>query len=236
MPATSSLILIRPTERLAATLIGILLAVSTPSDAIEVRMGHHFLDIVGRPFDELDSTPEIPEILGLGVQLVVKDMRDCQSLVNVPPSMEHGRDATSWTNATIQRIKVECWSVLQVKPGSGIDSTGPDDRITPVIVHGIMDHASGLEATGDEWLKALTTFPGGVLNCKDGERCLLALPDGNNPPDDSVEFELVLAQGDERFVRVTQLFRGQSGYIYGIHWRQTPGGSGEVVAIFPDLN
>ncbi len=222
-----------PALTLAVSLIA-LVALAVPANSTEVRMGRHFLDVVGRPFDELDSTPEVLEMLGLGVQLFVRDMRDCQGLASVPPSKEHGRDGTSWTYAIIQRIKVECWSVLQMNPGSAISSTGLDDRITPAMVYGIMEYASALEATSDEWLKALTTFPGGVLTCKDGERCLLALPDGNNPPDDSVEFELVLAQRDERFIRVTQLFRGQSGYIYAIRWRESPSG-GEVVAIFPDV-
>ena len=71
-----------PALTLAVSLIAVV-ALAVPANSTEVRMGRHFLDVVGRPFDELDSTPEVLEMLGLGVQLFVRDMRDCQGLASV---------------------------------------------------------------------------------------------------------------------------------------------------------
>ena len=97
-----------------------------------------------------------------------------------------------------------------------------------------MAYAEKLSAGNEQWAKALTTFLGGVITCMHDERCLLSLPDGNNPPDESVLFEFILAKEDERFILVTQLYRGRAGFVYGIRWRKTLRG-GEVVALIPDI-
>ena len=103
------------------------------------------------------------------------------------------------------------------------------------MIHGIMDSSIGLSESDAEWGKALMTFPGGEITDIGNGRLVLSRPDGRNPPEQSLEFYLILAMAEERFIMVTQLVNGQSTFIYGIHWHETPGG-GEVVAIFPDLD
>lgn len=169
------------------------------------------------------------------MQLFVRGVDDCQALVAIPPGQENARDALRETSTIVQWIRVECWTLLQADPQARVTSTGLADRITPGMIHGIMDYSRKLAEANTEWSQTLFRFPGGEITCADEWRCLLSLPDGNNPPDQSLEFDLILATGDERFVKVTQLFRGQSGFVYGVRWRETEGG-GAVNAIFPELH
>lgn len=224
----------RHLDLLTVALACSVLASATLAETASVRLGRHFLDVVGRPFHRLGSLTEVLEMLNLGTQLFVRDVYDCRGLTAVPPSKEHGRDGLRDTYTIIQSIKVECWAILQIDPEARIAVAGPADQITPDMIHGIMAYAEKLSAGNEEWAKALTTFLGGVITCKHEERCLLSLPDGNNPPDESVLFKFILAKEDERFSLVTQMVYGRSGFVYGIRWRETLSG-GEVIAIFPDI-
>ena len=57
---------------------------------------------------------------------------------------------------------------------------------------------------------------------------------GRNPPEQSLEFDLILAMADKRFIRVVQMVYGRAGFVYGVHWHDT-GDSDAVISIFPDL-
>jgi hypothetical protein len=48
-----------------------------------------------------------------------------------------------------------------------------------------------------------------------------------------VDFELIMSTNDERFILVTQMVYGRSGFVYGVRWRDSQG-RGEVISIFPD--
>jgi hypothetical protein len=218
----------------AAAFICLMLASATAAETDVVRVGRHFQDVIGRPFRDLDTIADVVEMLDIGTQLFVRDVRDCRGLTAVSPSEEHGRDSLQDTYVIIESIKVDCWAVLQFDPDAHLAATGEADRITPAMIWGVMAYADRLSSGNDEWRKTLTTFSGGDITCKDEERCLLALPDGKNPPDESVAFELILADGIGRFIEVTQMYQGRAGFVYGIHWHEAPS-SGEVVAIFPDI-
>ena len=224
----------RSLELLVVALACSVSASATLAETAIIRLVAHFRDAAGYPLQNFESVGDVLARLSLGTRLYVRDVNNCQELVGVPLGKENGYDTLRNTYTVIQSIKVGCWAILQIAPTSPVTASGAVDRITPDMVHGIMADAQKLSAQDDEWLKALTTFPGGVIACEDEERCLLSLPDGKNPPDESVLFELIAAQGDERFVLVTQMYRGQAGFVYGIRWRETEGG-GEVISIFPDL-
>jgi len=96
-----------------------------------------------------------------------------------------------------------------------------------------MANAEMLAAEDEDWSQTLVTFTDGEITCTDQERCRLSLLDGKNPPEQSVDFDLIMATGDERFILVTQSIYGRSGFVYGVRWRESENG-GEVVSIFPD--
>ena len=124
--------------------------------------------------------------------------------------------------------------MLQADPATQVAAAGPDDRITTAMIHGIVANARRLSADNEDWAKTLMAFPGGEIACKSLWQCRLSLPDGRDPPEQSLDFELIMAKGDERFILVTQMVYGRSEIVYGLHWREGDGG-GEVVEIFPEL-
>lgn len=235
MFSTSSWMRQRNLELLTVAFVCSVMASATLAETANVRLGSHFRDAGGYLLQNFDSVSEVLARLNLGTRLYVRDVEDCQDLAEIPVGKEHGYDTLRNTYTIIQSIKVECWAVLQIDPNAKVTKTGPADQITPTMIHGIMAHAEKLSTGNEEWRKTLTTFPGGIITCKDEERCLLSLPDGKNPPDESLLFELILVKDDERFILVTQLYRGRSGFVYGVRWRENDGG-GEVVSIFPDLS
>jgi hypothetical protein len=199
-----------------------------------VYLGSHFRDAGGYPLYAFGSVADVVARLGLGAQLHVRGVNDCRELAEIPQGKERGYNSLRDTYTIIQSVKIACWAVLQVDPAARVRATTTADRITPDIIHGIMANAVDLSARNEEWMKALTAFSGGVITRWDDERFRLSLPDGNDPPDESLLVELMLVTGDERFIEVTQLFRGRSGFVYGIRWRETEIG-GEVLEIFPDI-
>ena len=218
----------------ASVLGAIVIASAGATETATVRLGQNFSDLVGNRMQEFDSVAEVLRRLNLGMQFFVTDVDTCQALVIIPPWKQHEVDGLRFTHALVQSIEVECWAIVQSDASTRVAASGPADRITPVMIHGIMANAARLAAADDEWLKTLTTFPGGVITCRNEEHCLLSLPDGKNPPDESLSFEFILAKDDERFVRVTQMYQGRVDFIYGVRWRET-GGGGEVISMFPEL-
>lgn len=168
------------------------------------------------------------------MQLFVKGFDDCPAIVAGPLESATPRDTLRDTWTVIQTLQVECWAVLQVDPATPVTEAGPADRITPAMMHAIMVNADRLSAGDEEWARTLMTLPGGDITCKDDWRCGLSLPDGRNPPEQSLGFDLIMALADERFIRITQMVYGRSGFVYGVHWRDTEGG-GAVISIFPNL-
>ena len=168
------------------------------------------------------------------MQIFVHDVDDCRDLIAIPPGKEHGRDPTRETSTIIQSIRIECWATLQANPEARLTSATLTDRIAPEMIQHIMANSFRLATSDEECSKVLIKFSGGELVCKNAWRCRLSLPDGRSPPEQSLDFEVIFALGDETFIIVTQMIHGRSGFVYGIHWHHSPGG-GEVVAIFPDI-
>lgn len=226
---------LRSLDLLTMALVAYSITASGPlAETQNARLGPDIGVANGHPFQRVGSVSDALDRLKSDMQLFVKGFNDCPAIVVGSIEGAPLRDTLRDTWTAVQTLQVECWAVLQVDPSARVTATGPSDRITPDMIYGIMAHAAKLSAETQEWRQALTTFPGGVITCKDEERCILALPDGKKPPDESLLFEVILAQGDERFILVTQLYRGQAGFVYGIRWRDTEAG-GEVLDFFPQL-
>ena len=222
------------TDLPALTSAFILIASAVAAEPDLVRFGPHIFKVERRAFQGMASVSEVTARAGHKFQFVAKGLADCPAVVEGPLRKARPRDTLRDTWTIIQSIRVECWALLQVSPQAGVKAATADDRITPRMIHRIMANSIRLAASDEEWSKALIRFPGGEIACKDAWRCIFSRPDGNNPPDYSLGFELILAAGHERFIEVTQMYEGRAGFIYGIRWRDTPAG-GEVVAIFPDI-
>jgi hypothetical protein len=213
-------------------LASVVLTTAALADGSSVRLGANFRDIAGYPLSEFGTIDNALVRLRLTVQAFVKNTEDCADLVSIRSGAEKGYDKTRNTYAIIQKIKVKCWIVGQIERGSLIVPTLPTDGITPDVIWGIMANAERLSAESDRWKKTLTTFSGGDIHCKDSERCTLTASPQSDSAADSLDFELVLVRGDERFIIVTQAYEGRAGLIYGVQWRDSVTG-GEVASIFP---
>ena len=222
------------TDLPALTSAFILIAFAVAAEPELVRFGPSIFHVEGRGFQRMASVSEVIARQGNHFQQFAKGLEDCQALVEGPLGKARPRDKLRDTWTIIQSIQVECWALLQVSPEAGVKGATATDRITPRMIHRIMANSIKLAALDEEWSKALIRFPGGEITCRDQWRCRFSRPDGNDFPDDSMDVELILAAGDERFIEVTQMYEGRSGFVFGIHWREMPDG-GEVIAIFPDI-
>lgn len=202
------------------------------AEAGSVRLGLHFYDTPEHRYQDLHTLTEVLASLKSDMQQFVTGFDGCPSIVTGPIDKGTPRDTLRDTWTAVQSIRVECWFALQFDPETSVAATGPTDRITPDMIHGIMAYAERLSVEDEEWAKALTTLAGGRITCKDRERCQLSAPDGSDWAGDSVLFDLALVHGDERFVEVTQQHRGRAGFVYGVRWRDR---AGRVVEIFPQL-
>lgn len=213
------------------------LALTSPirAESTSVRLAENFRDVVGYPLRDFGTVQDVLKRKSLSVQALIKGAVNCQDLLAIPLGAEQDYDSSQNTYNNIQVQKVQCWALSQLDRGAVVTATGPDDRLTPEIMHGIMANAERLSATGGDWLKTLTVFSGGTIECWDAERCTLSLPDAKEIPDYELYFYLIPAQGDERVVMVVQSYDGRSEFVYGVRWRETASG-GEVVDIFPDMD
>ncbi|WP_124088502.1 hypothetical protein [Pseudogemmobacter humi] len=198
-----------------------------------VRIGAHFFPTSGHRYQSLHSVSEIQDQLNSDMQQFVTGFAGCPAIVEGPLDFGKPRDPLRDTSTIIQSIRVWCWAILQTDHAAQVSASGPGAGITTELIHGIMANAQMLAAEDEDWSQTLVTFSGGEITCTDQERCRLSLPDGKDPPEQSVDFELILATGDERFILVTQAIYGRSGFVYGVRWREHQDG-GEVISIFPD--
>lgn len=193
------------------------LASAALAETATAHLGAHFRAADGRPFQDFGSVSEVLDQLKLDMQLFVKGFDDCPAIVAGRIESATPRDTLRDTWTVIQTLQVDCWAVLQVDPAVPVAAAGPADWITPEMMRGVMENAERLSAGDELWRQTLTSFPGGDITCKDAERCRLSLPDGRNPPEQSLEFDLILAMADERLIRVVQMVYGRAGFVYGVH-------------------
>lgn len=199
-----------------------------------IRLGAHFYDAPGQPYQSLQYMSEILERLKSDMQKFVTGFDDCNDIVAGPLKRGTPRDSLRETWTAVHSIRVKCWAALQVSPATKVTPAGMEDRLTPKIIHGIMAHTKRISAQNSEWAKALIDFPGGEITCKDAWRCRLDMPDGQSPPEQSIFVDLIFATGSDRFIVVFPMVYGRASFAYGVRWRETESG-GEVVDMFLGL-
>ena len=198
-----------------------------------VRLGTYLRDSDGQPLQRRDVISSVLDRLASDMQLFVAGFDGCPEMVAGPLGNGTPRDSLRDTWIVLQTLRVECWALLQFDGSARVSALAPDDRITPRIIQGIIAHAERLSAEDEEWAKVLMAFPSGEIFCRDGERCRLSLQDGRNPPEQSLDFDLIMATQEVWFIVVTQMVYGRSSFVYGVMWREEAG-KGEVASIFPD--
>lgn len=199
-----------------------------------IRLGPHFYDAPGQPYQSLQNTSEILERLKSDMQKFVAGFDDCNDIVAGPLKRGIPRDSLRETWTTVHSMRVKCWAAMQVDPATPVTQADMKDRLTPDIIYGIMAHAQRISAQNSEWAKALIDFPGGEITCKDEWRCRLDRPDGQSPPEQSLFLDLLFVIGNDTFIEVLPMVYRKASFAYGVRWRQTESG-GEVVDMFLGL-
>lgn len=198
-----------------------------------VRFGTYLRDAGGQPLRNQSIVSRVLERLSSDMQLFIAGFHSCTDLVAKPLGSGTPRDNLRDTWTVIQTIRAQCWALSQLDEKATVSGFQTKDCISAEMIQGIIGHVKRLSDENKEWAKVLMTFSAGEVACRDDEWCSLTLQDGRNPPEQSLDFQLIIAAQDIRFIIVTQLVYGRSGFVYGVKWREA-GTKAEVVSIFPD--
>lgn len=198
-----------------------------------VRFGTYLRDAGGQPLRNQPIISHVLERLSSDMQLFILGFHGCADLVAKPLRSGTPRDNLRDTWTVIQTIRAQCWALSQLDEKATVSGFQTKDRISAEMIQGIIGHVKTLSDENEEWAKVLMSFSGGDVACRDDEWCRLSLQDGRNPPEQSLDFQLIIAAQDIRFIIVTQMVYGKSGFVYGVKWREA-GTKAEVVSIFPD--
>ena len=193
-----------------------------------VRLGTYFLYHFQLHNSAFHTIGDLVRLQNADIPDFITGFEDCPAMVH--GSIERGgtpRDSQRETWAVIQSLDAECWAMLQLDPAAPVTGTEPGDRVSPAMIRAVMDLAARLTANDPEWGKILLDFAGGEIFCKTPQRCVLSLPDGKNPPEQS----LMMATGQTQFVEVTQMIHGRSQFVYAVRWHPTAKG-GYVQDVF----
>ncbi len=200
-----------------------------------VRLAERFRDIGGAPLRGFGTVGGAIERESIAVQAYVKGAVTCRDLLSIPYGSEPGYDSTRNTHNVIFGVKVACWALSSLYPDRPVGATLPSDHLTPEIARGIMDHLNMLSERSEDWGKTLLVFPGYLAKCGGDEMCGAFWPEGSDLSDYRVGLDLILADGNDRFIRVSQSYDGRVDWVFGVRWRKTDTG-GEVVEVFPDID
>lgn len=230
----SSIFSCRPLKRInrafLALSLALLPAIAT-AETIVIRLYPRIFEVKdGIPPDLTVS--RLTELQGEAFQGHIQGFEDCAEIVTGPIYDGKPRDTLRDTWTVIQTFRVGCWALLMQSPEALVTPVTEADRITPEMIDGIMAHNRKLSLGSEEWAKALLDFQGGEIACKTVWRCRLSRLDGQTPPEQSVDFELMIATEDDHYIRVVQMIYGRTGFVYGVRWHESASG-GEVLMIFP---
>jgi hypothetical protein len=158
-----------------------------------VRFGTYLPDSGGQPLQKQSVVSDVLERLSSDIQLFVAGIHGCTDLVAKPLGSELPRDNLRDTWTVIQTIRAQCWALAQLDEKALVSGFQPSDRISPAMIQGIIAYAKGLSDKDAGWAKVLMTFSGGEIACRDNEWCRLSGRDGRNPPEQSLDFQLIIA-------------------------------------------
>lgn len=225
----------RGTELLAAVVCAALTHMAAAAETVTVRLGPTFRDAEGVPLSDRETLPRVMSGLEDLLPFVLFDGQTCADLLVIPWGKMRGRDTLRETWVIITSLRVKCWVLSQATPEARVIAADPTDRITPQIISAIMGYLRQMSMTNEVWKRTFMSFRGGEITCANPWRCTLELPDGRNPPGQSLDFKLLMAAGSERFIAVTQIVSGRSGFVYGVRLSGIEDDSPEVSVYFFDL-
>ncbi len=217
-----------------SVILGVLITFPAIAETPILRIGTHLRTSDGSSYLQFQTAEDAISVLNNDLRLFVNGVDDCTALLTVPAGQEDARDSRRQTTVIIQKLRILCWALFQVPSRSVFSPADDADRMTPDIIWTIMRHVTRLESLSDANFKAFLSFPEGAITCRTMRRCRLVRPDepehSGDSPERMVDYDLILATGNTRFVMVTQMIYGRAGFVYGVRME-----AGRVVEVFPVL-
>ena len=217
-----------------SVILGVLITFPAIAETPMLRIGTHLRTSDGSSYLQFQTAEDAISVLNNDLRLFVNGVDDCTALLTVPAGQEDARDSLRQTTVIIQKLRILCWALFQVPSRSVFSPADDADRMTPDIIWTIMRHVTRLESLSDANFKAFLSFPEGAITCRTMWRCRLVRPDepehSGDSPEQMVDYDLILATGNTRFVMVTQMIYGRAGFVYGVRME-----AGRVVEVFPVL-
>lgn len=207
--------------------------VSAFAEGAAVRLGPSFRDVVYFPMLEHKTVEEVLDRENLGVEAYVRGIDSCQELLAIPKGIEPGYDKGQMTYAIITRIKVECWALVQLEPGTKVAPIEDKDRLDEEVVLGIRAYFETLPGQLSFPADVLTEENGATVGCNRQDLCALSAPDDSEWAAYNMHFRLVLVDGDRKFIAVSDTYEGRGGYVFGLIWSDR---ADRVLEMFPKLN
>jgi hypothetical protein len=221
---------------LLAAVVGIVLAhMAAATETVTVRLGPKYRYGEGHLLSDLQSMPRVLTGMDARLQFWIPAVDTCAELLSIPRGSEEGRDTLRETWVRITFLRVECRALSQARPDARVVALRQTDRITLAMINAIIGHLELMSARDDRWQRTFNSFSGGVLTCKNPWRCLLERPDGQNPPEQSLEFDMIMAAEGDRFIAVTQIVHGRSNFVYGVNLAGIQS-ERPVVSVYFDMN
>lgn len=214
------------------SLTGLLLAVPVHAEGDVIRLGRDFRDVAGFPMLEQQTVAEVLDRENLGVKAYVMGTDSCQKLLAIPKGSEPGYDKTQMTYTIITTIKVECWVLSQVDPSAKVAPMEESDRLSEQVVEGIRAFGETLPGELDLWPEVLIATNDAKVGCNGHDRCALSAPEESEWAGYTMHFRLVLADGERKFIAVTEAYEGRRGFVFGVIWSDS---AGRVLEMFPIL-
>lgn len=209
------------------------LTMSAQAEAAVIRLAPSFEDVAYFPMLLHATVEEVLDRQNLAVEAYVRGIDSCQELLATPKGAERGFDKTQMTYATIMKIKVECWTLVQLDQTSKIAPMEKADKLGENAVEDIRAFSENLPLELDFWPDVLTAVNGAVIGCNGMDRCELSAPDDSEWEDYTMHFRLLLVDGDRKYVVVTEAYEGRNNFVYGVIWSDR---ANRVLEMFPKLN
>ena len=218
---------------LVTILINLGVTVPAQAEGAAIRLAPNFEDVAYFPMLAYETVEEVLDRQNLAVEAYVRGIDSCQELLAIPKGAERGYDKTQMTYASIMRIKVECWTLVQLDQSAKIAPMEKADKLGEDAVEAIRAFSENLPLELDLWPDVLTAVNGGIIGCNGMDRCELSAPDDSEWEDYTMHFRLLLLDGDRKYIAVTEAYEGRPGFVFGVVWSDS---AGRVLEMFPKLN
>lgn len=218
---------------LLPTLICLGLTASAVAEGAVIRLGPNFEDVVYFPMLAHESVGELLDRANLGVEAYVRGIDSCQELLAIPKGTEPAYDKGQRTYAIITRIKTECWALVQLDPDAKVAPMEDTNTLDEEEVWGIRAFFGTLPGQLSFPAEVLTDENGATVGCNRQDLCALSVPDESEWADYNLYFQLLLVDGDRKYIAITEAYEGRSGFVFGVIWSDS---ADRVLEMFPRLN